>query len=159
MTKQNEIEKLTITSPNFENGKLIPLDFICDGKNLFPQIEVYDIPYEAKSLLLYVEDPDASGWEFIHLMAANIKVNQDKEIISEQVLEQSILWINYFKNLWYNGPCPPRQEMHHYYFRVFAFTKDLNLKTWFTFQEMKNEINNNIEDIVGSWYLLWLYER
>ncbi len=159
MPKQNEIVKLTITSPNFENWKLIPANFTCDGKDLFPDIEVDNIPYEAKSLLLYVEDPDAPGWEFIHLMAANIPVRHDKEIITKEVLEQSVLWTNYFQNLWYNWPCPPKQEIHHYYFRVFAFTKDLNLKTWFTFEDMTNIINNNVENIVWSWYLLWLHER
>ena len=159
MPKQNEIAKLIITNPNFENWKLIPANFTCDGKDLFPEIEVDNIPYEAKSLLLYVEDPDAPGWEFIHLMVANIKINQDKEIISQETLEKSVLWTNYFQDLWYNGPCPPKQEIHHYYFRVFAFDKELNLKQWFSFEDMKNEINNNAEDIVGSGYIIWKYER
>jgi len=159
MAKQNEIEKLIITSPNFENWKLIPSDFTYDWKDLFPEIEVSNIPYKAKNLLLYVEDPDAPGWDFIHLIVANIKINNDKEIITDKILEQSILWINYFQNLWYNWPCPPKQEVHKYYFRVFAFTKDLDLKTWFTFEDMTNTINNNVENIVWSGYLLWLYKR
>jgi Raf kinase inhibitor-like YbhB/YbcL family protein len=159
MIKQNEIEKLTITSSNFENWKLIPLDFTCDGRNLFPELEVSNIPYWAKTLLIYVEDPDAPGGEFIHLMVWNIEIKQDREIITQEVLQKSILWVNYFQNIWYNGPCPPKWKIHHYYFRVFAFSKKLNLKQWFIFEDMTNVINDNVENIVWSGYLLWLYER
>ncbi|MCK5432995.1 MAG: YbhB/YbcL family Raf kinase inhibitor-like protein, partial [Gammaproteobacteria bacterium] len=50
---------LTITSPAFSHDGSIPAVYTCDGEDISPQLNWSDIPGNAKSLVLIVDDPDA----------------------------------------------------------------------------------------------------
>jgi len=43
---------LKLTSPDFENGTLIPKKFTCDGDDINPTLFIENIPAETKSLAL-----------------------------------------------------------------------------------------------------------
>ena len=50
---------IIIKSLAFSNNELIPQKYTCDGKNINPGLHIADVPEEAKSLVLIVDDPDA----------------------------------------------------------------------------------------------------
>jgi len=50
---------ITITSPAFSHDGSIPAVYTCDGKDISPELNWSDIPANAKSLVLIVDDPDA----------------------------------------------------------------------------------------------------
>jgi hypothetical protein len=68
-----------------------------------------------------MDDPDASSGGFTHWIAANLR--PDTLTLPEAVDASElggVVGINSFNRLGYSGPCPPRRELHHYFFRVFA---------------------------------------
>jgi Raf kinase inhibitor-like YbhB/YbcL family protein len=67
---------LTITSPAFRNGAVIPTRYTRDGENLSPPLERRDAPPETKSYVLIVEDPDAPSGTFRHWAMYNIPAGE-----------------------------------------------------------------------------------
>jgi Raf kinase inhibitor-like YbhB/YbcL family protein len=63
---------MRLTSPAFAEGQNIPGKYTCEGANLSPPLEFHDIPGEAKSLALVLEDPDAPHGTFIHWTIWNL---------------------------------------------------------------------------------------
>ena len=57
---------ISIRSPDFNNNGFIPREFTCDGSRLTPRITIENIPKNAKSLALIMDDPDAPMGTFVH---------------------------------------------------------------------------------------------
>jgi len=57
--KQVQNDGMKIESKAFENNQQIPSNYTCDGQNINPPLAFSDVPEQAKSLLLILEDPDA----------------------------------------------------------------------------------------------------
>ncbi|MFH2063339.1 MAG: YbhB/YbcL family Raf kinase inhibitor-like protein, partial [bacterium] len=49
---------MNLTSPAFENGQLIPQKYGAAFENVSPSLSIADVPAEAKSLVLVMDDPD-----------------------------------------------------------------------------------------------------
>jgi Raf kinase inhibitor-like YbhB/YbcL family protein len=119
---------LTITSPAFRNGAVIPTRFTLDGENLSPPLEWRDAPPETKSFVLIVEDPDAPSGTFRHWAIYNIPAGEAglPEGASAQGLRGAGEGVNGFRNARYDGPQPPKGHgPHHYHFRLAALDVEL----------------------------------
>ena len=117
-----DIAALHISSPEFETNGFIPPRFTCDGANVNPPLDIYDIPPTAKSLALIMDDPDAPIRAWVHWLAWNIPVGshiKENTLLKEQ-------GINDFRENKYGGPCPP-YGIHRYYFKVYALDAPLTL--------------------------------
>ncbi len=114
---------LTITSPAFRDGEVIPTRHTRDGENLSPPLEWRDAPPETKSFVLIVEDPDAPSGTFRHWAMYNIPAGEAglPEGASAQRLRGAGEGVNGFRNARYDGPQPPKGHgPHHYQFRLAA---------------------------------------
>jgi Raf kinase inhibitor-like YbhB/YbcL family protein len=112
---------MNITSPVFENKSAIPSKFTCDGDNINPELHILDVPVAAKSLVLIMDDPDATGgrtWD--HWVVWNI--DPTTTMIAEDSLPiGAIQGTTSFGNQKYGGPCPPRgSHPHRYMFKLYA---------------------------------------
>lgn len=115
--------QLVIASPAFSNNDFIPQEFTCDGDNTSPEITVAEIPAEAKSLALIVDDPDAPHGTFDHWVMWNIRpMNR----ISRDTAP-GIQGKNGFGKMAYGGPCPPAGDAHRYFFKVYALDTMLDV--------------------------------
>ena len=119
---------LTIKISSFKNGDFIPPKYTCDSDNINPMIEFLNIPENTKSLLLLVDDPDASsGGVWNHWLMWNIEPK------THYIPEDSIPFgakqgVTSFNKQKYNGPCPPRGSgPHRYFFKVYALDTMLDL--------------------------------
>jgi Raf kinase inhibitor-like YbhB/YbcL family protein len=120
-TEGGEIMKLT--SQEFKNGKSIPKRFTGDGVNVNPALDIEDIPAEAKSLALIVDDPDAPRGTWVHWVLYNIPVTariEEDSVPGEQGL-------NDFGEIGYGGPSPPSGTQHRYFFKLYALDTELAL--------------------------------
>jgi Raf kinase inhibitor-like YbhB/YbcL family protein len=110
-----EYKALAVRSAAFADYGVIPSRFTCEGENVNPPLEIGEVPEEARSLALIVEDPDAPAGTWLHWLVWNIPVMRR---IPEDAIpgEQGM---NDFGKRAYGGPCPP-SGVHRYFFKVYA---------------------------------------
>jgi len=121
---------ITVTSPAFGEGARIPVDHTCDGSDVIPELVLSSPPEGTKSLVLIVEDPDAVGGVFTHLVAFDLSPDLRKLPSGNDLAtagERARFGLNDFRATRYQGPCPPRGEGHRYRFRVLALDTMLDL--------------------------------
>ena len=116
--------KMKVTSSAFKEGAEIPSKFTCDGADTSPPLQIADIPSEAKSLALVVDDPDAPSGLFTHWLVWNIPPQTSS--VREGSAPKGVQGTNDFGKSGYGGPCPP-SGTHRYYFKVFALDRELDL--------------------------------
>ncbi|MGB9673350.1 MAG: YbhB/YbcL family Raf kinase inhibitor-like protein [Anaerolineales bacterium] len=117
---------IQLLSTSFKLGEMIPKKYTCDGADISPQISWKNIPTEAKSLALIMDDPDAPVGTFTHWVLFNIPINIHE--LTEGVKNIGVAGINDFRRIGYGGPCPPRGSNHRYYFKLYALDIILPLK-------------------------------
>ncbi len=118
---------LTITSPAFSHDGSIPAVYTCDGEDISPELNWSDIPGNAKSLVLIVDDPDAPDpaapkMTWVHWVLYNIPTTAAglAERINESELPEGTLQgLNDWKRPGYGGPCPPTGR-HRYFHKLYA---------------------------------------
>jgi Raf kinase inhibitor-like YbhB/YbcL family protein len=114
---------LSLTSPAFKQGKVIPIRHTRDGENLSPPLEWRDAPPDTKSFVLIVEDLDAPSGTFRHWAIYNIPAGEAglPEGASRRRRGEAGEGVNGFGNAYYDGPQPPKGHgPHHYHFRLAA---------------------------------------
>jgi len=119
------VVKMKLTSPAFENNKEMPSEYTCDGANIIPELNIEDVPENAKSLAIIMDDPDAPSGTWIHWIVWNIP--PDTKTIAKGTEPQGIQGTTSFGKQGYGGPCPPFGT-HNYFFKLYALDTMLNLK-------------------------------
>jgi len=142
---------LTVQSPAFANNEFIPAKYTCDGSNINPELNIKDIPDNAKSLALIIEDPDAPKGTFDHWVMWNIPV---KDKIAENSTPGA-QGMNGKKENKYMGPCPP-SGTHHYHFKVFALDTKLDLPVNTDKKSLQKAMDGHV---VSSGELVGLYKK
>jgi Raf kinase inhibitor-like YbhB/YbcL family protein len=120
---------MTVTSKAFPANGAIPVDYSCDGTDHSPPLVWSAPPEGTRALAVVVDDPDAPGGDFTHWLAYDIApttltLPEGVDVASLGGAEGT----NGFGRPGYGGPCPPRREMHRYFFHVFALSAPLGLK-------------------------------
>lgn len=132
---------MKLTSPEFANNGFMPAKFTCQGDNVNPALIIEEIPDNAKTLALIVDDPDAPAGTWVHWVVYNIPVIsriQENSIPGEQGVNDSAARD-------YHGPCPP-SGTHRYFFKVYALDSALKLKPGFSKNELEKAIQGHILD-------------
>ena len=114
----------------FRNNGNFPSRFTCDGLNVNPPLIIEDVSRNTKSLVLIVEDPDATGGlVFTHWLIWNIPPDT-MEIPEGQLSREAKEGRNDFGEEKYGGPCPPRNARpHRYVFKLYALDTVLDLRS------------------------------
>lgn len=115
---------MNIASPAFENGASIPLKYTCDGKNVNPPLVFQDVPKEAVSLVLIMDDPDSPSGTWNHWTAWNM--SPARTAIAEGETGEWVEGTTTFGNIGYGGPCPG-SGTHRYFFKLYALDTTLSL--------------------------------
>jgi Raf kinase inhibitor-like YbhB/YbcL family protein len=119
------MSELTISSPAFGHNGNIPAKHTCDGRDINPPLAIGNVPPDAKSLVLIVDDPDAPAGTWVHWVIWNIDPNT-ADIREDSVPKGAIQGVNDFRKHSYGGPCPP-SGTHRYFFKLYALDILLNL--------------------------------
>lgn len=135
---------IKVSSTAFYHNDFIPQKYSCDGEDINPPIKIENVPVEAKSLVLNVDDPDAPMGTWNHWLMWNIDP-QINEIQENSVPGGAVLGTNDFGKLEYGGPCPP-SGVHRYFFRVFALDTMLNLPAGAKRSELEKAMENHLID-------------
>jgi len=116
---------MRITSPAFQNGEHIPHQYSRYGEDKSPPLHVEDVPSNARSLVLIVDDPDAPRGLFTHWILFNID-QKTTDIGEDHVPEEARQGANSWGESHYGGPRPPSGE-HRYFFHLYALDTELDL--------------------------------
>lgn len=143
---------LRVFSPAFNDHDFIPERFTCDGENVNPQINVEELPENAKSLALILEDPDAPIRTWDYWVVWNIPANK---VIHENSVP-GIEGLNDFQQHHYCGPCPPNNRIHRYNFKIYVLDCKLDLRPSTRKSELEKAM---IGHIIGYGKTTGLYRR
>lgn len=149
---------MKLTSPAFQQKGKIPRLYTCQGENISPPLEIMQVPPQAKSLVLIMDDPDVprtlrKDGMFVHWVVYNIVPTTIK--IEENADPFGTIGKNTTGELGYMGPCPPDRE-HRYFFKLYAIDKMLSLPPGATKEEVLKEIEGHI---IAQTELMGLYEK
>lgn len=146
---------MQITSPSFKDNEMIPRKFTCDGQDVNPALRINNIPKNAKSLALIMDDPDAPMGTWVHWVVYNLPViNTIEENTSARLLSAN-QGINSFNKTNYGGPCPPG-GVHRYFFKVYALDAKLGLKDGLSKYALESAMSGHI---IERAELVGLYQR
>ncbi|WP_048126753.1 MULTISPECIES: YbhB/YbcL family Raf kinase inhibitor-like protein [unclassified Methanosarcina] len=134
-----DIQIIKVFSSAFESNSTIPRKYTCNGENINPPLEFANIPEEAESLVLIMDDPDTPMNPFTHWVVWNIEPVAKIEEDSIPGIEG----INNFRKIGYGGPCPS-SGTHRYFFRVYALNRQLELKAEAGRKELESEMIGHI---------------
>lgn len=118
---------LTLTSPAFQHGGVIPLRHTCEGMDLSPPLAWRGVPAATQSLVLIVDDPDAPDpraprMTWVHWLLYNLP--PDATALPEGVSPRhlpagTLMGVNDWHRTGYGGPCPPIGQ-HRYFHKLYA---------------------------------------
>lgn len=143
---------MKLISPVFINNSKIPQKYSCEGEGLVVPLTVSDVPANAKSLVLEMDDPDAPVGTFIHWLVFNIDPTI-KTIKNEIISEGQVVGQNSLGKPEYVPPCPP-SGVHHYRFVLSALDTMLDLKENVDRKKLINAVGSHIierAELVGLY--------
>ena len=157
---QSKGNHMTITSSAFQSNSLMPAKYSCDGEGVNPPLEFGDVPTDAKSLVLLMDDPDVPknllpAGVFDHWVIYNIDPSVKE--IAEDSTPPGVQGLNGAGQEKYAAACPPDKE-HRYFFNLYA------LDSMLTFSDPSKVNKQMVIDamqghIVEQAELMGLYNR
>jgi Raf kinase inhibitor-like YbhB/YbcL family protein len=117
---------MRLTSPAFPDGGQIPDRYTKHGEDLSPPLRWSDVPVDAVSLALIVDDPDAPNGTWTHWIVTDLPPAMTALREGATEVPAGCVGVNDWKRAEWNGPAPPRGR-HRYEFKLFALDREIGL--------------------------------
>lgn len=142
-----------IRSSVFEDNSTIPARYTCEGMNINPGLIWGEVPSQAKSLALIMEDLDVEkGWSHWHVW----NIPPQIEGIPENSIPPGVVGRNSIGRFGYFGPCQQDVTPHRYAFRLYALDTMLNIGR----QASKGQILEAMDGhILDTNEIIGIYQR
>ncbi len=141
------METLTVRSPAFEEGQMIPPRFTADGADVSPPLEWSKVPPDTASMAVIADDPDAPMGTWVHWVIYNLPPETDSlpaDVPPVETLNNGAAHgTTDFGRIGYGGPAPP-SGVHRYFFRVYALDIRLDLPAGATRHEVDRAMRGHI---------------
>lgn len=153
------LSSLQLTSTAFTKGVAIATQHTGEGADISPALAWSNIPEGTQSFAIICHDPDAplvkkASYGFVHWVLYNLPADLNQ---LDEGTNAGTPGINDFGNLGYGGPMPPDGHgVHHYYFWVLAFDKQLNLPEGLSMAEVLEQTEPHL---LGMNRLIGTYQR
>lgn len=121
---------MTIRSPDFTDGGILPVAYTCEGAGSLPPLTIESIPASAKVLQIDFVELDTGAALVKHWIAWNIPV-KNRTVSTADLGDGTIIGINSFSKTDYTAPCHDNAHStaHRYKFRVTAHSKSIPLSS------------------------------
>lgn len=145
--KAKQEDEMKIYSPAFQEKMPIPEKYTCEGSDISIPLAWEDVPEEAISLALIMDDPDAPAGTWVHWVAFNIPASA-RGLTEDQPKERNLpsgglQGINTGRRTGYAGPCPPG-GVHRYFFKLYALDCVFPAKSGITKEELLEQMQGHI---------------
>lgn len=135
---------LKLTSPVMEAFHYFPEEYSCDGSDMSPPLEIsMNGASGIESFALILDDSDAPSGTWTHWIVWNIDPNTT-EISTNSVPVGAVEGTNSWGEVGYGGPCPPGNETHAYFFRLYALDSELDLDSSATIDELGDAMSGHM---------------
>lgn len=137
------VDVMEISSPEFEDGERMPERHGYTRENVNTELEIEDVPGDAESLALIMDDPDAkepAGKIWLHWTLWNISPGTQRIGEGES---PGVEGETDFRDTGYGGPNPPDRE-HTYVFRLYALDTELDLKEGASREELEAAMDGHV---------------
>lgn len=149
--------KMSITSPAFDAGENIPVEFTGDGANDAPPLSWSNAPEGTKAFALICDDPDAPMGTWVHWVLYDIPADVTALDLETGTLPASAKQgINDFHDTAYGGPAPPPGPAHRYFFRLYALSAPTGLPEGATKDQLLDAMEGHI---LAEAQLMGTYQR
>ncbi len=159
-------ETIQVRSSAFLHQSEIPQRYTPLGDNVSPQLSWSEIPANARSIVLVVEDPDAPlPRPFVHAIVYNLPPDGEVpegalptfERRAQPVPTEFRLGKNTFGKLLFRGPSPVADHgPHRYYFQVFALDTTLTFHAPPRRNDIADAMNGHV---LAKGLLIGTFER
>jgi Raf kinase inhibitor-like YbhB/YbcL family protein len=143
--------QLKVTSTAFQYEDMIPFKYSCDAANVNPPLDIEDIPQEAKSMAVILENTDTPSGTWAHWVVWNMPVMGHIKEYGMHGTEG----MNDFHQQRYIGPVPSFNT-HRYVFKVYALDSLIYLPPHATKAELEKAMS---EHIIAYGELTGLYKN
>lgn len=145
---------LNLGSPAFNHQGAIPMEYTCDGQNIFPPLAINGVSKKAQSLTLVAVDKESSTPPYQSIIWFIYNIPPQTKTIAPNQPSQFVTGRNSNGNHAYQSPCP-KDGTHHYYFNLYALDTVLP-ETVTSLEEASGLIKNHL---VGYASLMGSYAR
>ena len=150
---------LIITSPSFEDGGMLPVQFTGYGEDVSPELILENLSEDAKTIAVSFCDEDMPFTdEYCHWVCWNIPVADHipQGLPAGATIEEpfhAVQGIGYGRHK-YRGPKPPFHSKHNYHFTVYVLDTELDLPSSATLKDVKRAMAGHIiqEATIRCWY-------
>jgi Raf kinase inhibitor-like YbhB/YbcL family protein len=123
--RQGDSQVMTVTSPEFGQGRAIPRQYTCRDRHETPPVSWSGAPLGTRALALVVDDTDAPITPYIYWIVVNINP-QITDIQANHLPPGALQAVNSSGTVGYAPPCP--SHSHQYRFTIYALNASLPLK-------------------------------
>ena len=156
----NAPKTIQVKSSAFSDGGMVPDKYSAYFENVSPNISWSNVPKNAKSVVLMMEDPDAGLKPVTHWIMANIPVNTTsfaEKTPKKEMIGGAMQGGNHTGKIGYYGMMPPPDDKPHaYHFQVFALDTMLKLPSGFNRQALLDAMKNRV---VAKGEIVGMYQR
>ncbi len=146
---------MKITSSAFTHEQKIPSKYTCDGENINPSLQFSEVPQQAKSLALIMDDPDAPMETWVHWTIFNMEP-LTLGIEEGTKPKSGVEGVTSFGKPGYGGPCPPpaspeqlqrgESGTHRYFFKLYVLDTKLDLPATADKKQIEEKMQGHILD-------------
>jgi Raf kinase inhibitor-like YbhB/YbcL family protein len=117
----------TVYTPWIEGGPIEPI-YTCDGLDVSPPVSWIGLPEGTSEIAVVFVDESTVQRDrpFVHWVLAGVQPSV-RSLVEGRIPEGAYQGLNFFGNVWYDGPCPPEGEVHDYRLTVHALAEPLGL--------------------------------
>jgi Raf kinase inhibitor-like YbhB/YbcL family protein len=108
-----------VTSSAFTEGGVIPAAYTCSGAGQMPPIAWTGNLQGAAAIAVVVDDPDAPGGTFVHLIVVDLPASATS--LGDSLPSGAAYALNSAGRRSWTPPCPP-SGTHHYRFTVYGLS-------------------------------------
>ena len=151
--------EMTLSSSAFDNGGKIPKKHTGEAENVSPALSWTKAPAAAKSFAIICHDPDAplikdGQYGYVHWVLYNLPASTKS---LAEAAKDGTAGVNDSGTQGDTGPMPPPGHgVHHYFFSLLAFDKELALEPGLTLWKFLEKAEPNL---IAMNRLLGTYQR
>ncbi len=135
---------MQLTSPDFSAGGELPWTMSAANENRLPTLEISDVPADAITLALMLEDLDSPVGPITHWLLWNLPPDT-RRLDALSAPRAGRLGMSGFGKVGYSGPKPP-EGRHSYRFTLLALSLRLDLAEGATRKQFDAAIRGHVID-------------